>query len=99
MTAQLDPETAALLEGMFNDPKPIYKGYTHKQLTAAFAAVEDPDDWRGPICAAMPGEAVLPVVAAIEFFTATTPTVQLDTQTMTYYVSSIGYRAGPAGDH
>jgi len=45
----------------------------------------------------VPGEWVLPVVAAIEFHTATHPTVQLDVNRMRYLVESEGYRNGPAG--
>lgn len=76
-----------------------YKGYTEQELQKAFKSVENPDDWKDEILAAMPGECVNVVCAAIEFYTATIPTVRLDTCTMTYYVSSIGYRMGPAGDH
>jgi hypothetical protein len=51
------------------------------------------------IFALMPGEMVNIAVAAIKYYTATIPTVSLDTETMTYYVQSEGYRLGPAGDH
>lgn len=77
----------------------VHNGYTRNQLKEAFDAVSDPKDWKGPIVATMRGEAVLVVVAAIEFYTATTPRVSLDTRTMTYVVESEGYRMGPAGDH
>jgi hypothetical protein len=76
----------------------VYKGYTLGTLRAAFEAVSDPADWKGPIAATMPGEAVMVAVAAIEFYTATVPTVSLDVRTMTYLVESVGYRMGPAGD-
>ena len=74
-----------------------YKGFSYEVLKEAFDKVSDPDDWRGPIAARMPGEAVMAVVAAIEFFTATSPKVQLDTSSMQYLVTSEGYRMGPAG--
>ena len=77
----------------------VYKNYTHGELSKAFAAVENPNDWKAPIAAFMPGEAVMIVTAAIEFFTATKPVVRLDPRTMRYLVTSEGYRAGPAGDH
>ena len=73
--------------------------YTYAELRAAWDHVKNPDDWRAEVYASMPGELVNLVVEAIKFFTATIPTVKLDTRTMTYYVSSIGYRQGPAGDH
>ena len=79
--------------------KIVYKGYTHSQLAQVFDAVKNPQDWKAPILASMPGEAVLATIAAIEFFTATTPEITLDTRTMQYHVYSIGYRNGPAGDH
>jgi hypothetical protein len=73
--------------------------YTYSELSRAFDAVKNPRDWKAAILAAMPGEAVMVVVAAIKFFTATVPTVALNTRTMLYQVRSEGYRAGPAGDH
>ena len=77
----------------------VYKTYTHSELSRAFDAVKNPKDWKAEIAAFMPGEAVMVVTAAIEFFTATQPVVRLDTRTMRYLVTSEGYRAGPAGDH
>lgn len=76
-----------------------HKGYTVADLRELFDELADPNDWRGPIAATMPGEAVNAAVAAIEYFTATNPTVSLDQRTMRYVVTSEGYRAGPAGDH
>lgn len=73
--------------------------FSHEELTRAFNAVTDQDDWRGPISAWVNGEAVLLVVEAVKFFTATVPTVELNQQTMQYLISSVGYRMGPAGDH
>lgn len=76
-----------------------YKGYTVADLRTVFDRLCDPTDWKAPITARVAGEAVLVTVAAIEFFTATSPRVALDTQRMTYVISSEGYRQGPAGDH
>jgi len=77
----------------------VYEGYTKAELRLAFDAVKDPQDWKAPITVVMPGEVVMPVVAAIKFYTATVPTVSLDVTTMRYLVESEGYHAGPAGDH
>lgn len=74
-------------------------GYTIATLRQAFDGLCDPQDWRGPIAVWMQGEAVSLAVRAIQWFTATTPTVQLNTTTMLYLVTSPGYRQGPAGDH
>ena len=75
-----------------------HKGFTIAQLRTIFDQLCDPRDWKGPIFATVLGEGVMPAVAAIEYFTATTPTVALDMNTMTYVLSSVGYRGGPAGD-
>ncbi|MGA2260003.1 MAG: hypothetical protein ABSH28_01055 [Acidobacteriota bacterium] len=77
----------------------FYKDFRVSDLRKLFEKLADPKDWKGPIAATMPGEAVLGACAAIEYFTATVPRVGLDTQTMTYLVTSEGYRMGPAGDH
>jgi hypothetical protein len=76
-----------------------YKGYTVADLRTVFDAVCDPHNWKGPLTAVCTGEMVMATVAAIEFFTATVPTVHLNTATMQYVIESIGYQAGPAGDH
>jgi hypothetical protein len=105
----MNPEVRALVAhpensqeraaAMFENQIPIHKGYFHKDLEAAFSLVQDPKDWRAPIAVWVNGEAVNLTVAAIEFFTATTPTVSLDPVRMKYLIESEGYRNGPAGDH
>lgn len=83
-----------------DDPsKKISFGYSVAVLEAAFEKVSDPEDWKAPIAASVPGELVSVVTAAIKFYTATVPTVSLDTRTMEYLITSEGYRMGPAGDH
>jgi len=77
----------------------IYEGFTQEELKTAFDLVADTRDWKAEIAAMVPGEWVLPVVAAIKFYTATVPEVKLNTATMSYYITSEGYRRGPAGDH
>ena len=74
-----------------------YKGWLVDDLREVFHRVCDPQDWKAPIAVWVAGEWVLPVVAAIEFHTATNPTVQLDVNRMRYLVESEGYRNGPAG--
>ena len=76
-----------------------YKGYDVEDLRKIYDKVSDPEDRRGPIEVFVSGENVMPVVASIEFMTATECKVGLDTRTMKYLVESVGYRAGPAGDH
>lgn len=75
--------------------------YTQDQLSQAFDTMCDPADWKAPICAWVYGESVNLAVAAIQHFTATTPTVSASPigAPIRYLVESIGYRAGPAGDH
>lgn len=86
---------------MDRDPTPIYKGFSRKQLSDAFDAVANKDDWKGPILVKLPYdyELVTITVAAIEFFTATKPVVSRKMDKKAYVISSIGYREGPAGDH
>ena len=82
-----------------SDAKTLYKGFTVTDLRTVFDHICDPVDWKGPIAARVQGEAVMMTVVAIEFHTATTPTVTLNTNTMRYLIESEGYRQGPAGDH
>ena len=84
---------------VLDNVKPIWKGYTQAQLSDAFDAVANPHDWKAPICVAVPGEHVSIVVAAIQFYTATEPTIELCISNMRYVITSEGYRNGPAGDH
>jgi hypothetical protein len=76
-----------------------YEGYTIADLRMVWNKIKNPQDWKAPICVSMNGEMVCAAVAAIKYFTATIPTVKLDTRTMKYLVESEGYRNGPAGDH
>ncbi len=80
-----------------NDDLNRYKGYDIDDLRKVFDLVCDPEDWRAPIAVLVLGEAVLPVVAAIEFHTATNPTVSLNIDRMQYLITSEGYRNGPTG--
>ncbi|MGA2260812.1 MAG: hypothetical protein ABSH28_05180 [Acidobacteriota bacterium] len=82
-----------------SEEKARFKGFRVSDLRILFEKISDPADWRSPIAVTVSGESVLAVCAAIEYFTATTPKVGLDTVTMRYLIESIGYRMGPAGDH
>lgn len=76
-------------------------GYTDEyvnQLKAAFDAVADPADWKNPIHAIVTADHLGITLDAIEFYTATQATVKAVNPGI-YYVHSIGYHAGPAGDH
>jgi len=88
----------AVTEPVIPADEVVHKGYTYGQLREAFTAAHDPKDWKAPISVWVPGEAVMLTVAAIEFYTATNPKVQLNTETMRYLITSEGYRQGPAGD-
>lgn len=76
-----------------------YEGFEIDTLEKVFNRVCDEDDWRAPISAVCKGECVSVTVAAIRFYTATNPKVNLNVETMDYLVTSEGYRLGPAGDH
>jgi hypothetical protein len=77
-------------------------GYTRDELARAFERVENPVDWKAPIRAFVqldsPADLGL-YAAAIAFFTATWPTMTNVNGTDGYCIESVGYRAGPAGDH
>lgn len=79
-------------------------GYGEEALKKAFDTVCDPNDWKGPIDCFVTADNVAVVVAAIQFYTATTPKVEAvkDNRTANstlFRVKSEGYRKGPAGDH
>jgi len=69
--------------------------------SSAFDLVQNRANAKGPIDAAVHADMCEfepeVIVRAVEFFTATTPTVE--EKGGYYLVKSKGYRAGPAGDH
>lgn len=83
---------------------PVKPGkWTQKELEEAFDRVKNPDDWKAPIRATVPSEDLGIACAAILHFTATHARyypagIDRDGEAL-YHVTSIGYRAGPAGDH
>ncbi len=74
-------------------------GYTRKELEKAFDKVADPKDWKGPIYKRVMRKDLHITVAAIQFFTATDVDVTDIPGRPDVTIESIGYRAGPAGDH
>ena len=86
-----------------DDSEVVYQGFTRQALLDAFDVVRDSADWRAPINEEIVIEASEDIVryrAAVEFFTATTPTFTplADGQNV-YRVEATGYRMGPAGDN
>lgn len=74
--------------------------FTQTELETAFTLMHDPADWKAPISAMVAGEGVNLACAAIRHFTATEPTVEMDAtgdSILRFRITSIGYRAGPAG--
>lgn len=90
-----------LADKLTNDRAIMLEAHTYSQeeLEAAFNLVANPDDWKAPIYKILPnmGTDVRLIRAAICHFTATIPQIKFGYDTVV--VSSIGYRAGPAGDH
>lgn len=77
----------------------VYGGYSRWALECAFRKVCDPADWKAALAGTV-DEADLDVVCrAIEFYTATEPEIGPAFTPGRWHVYSIGYRAGPAGDH
>jgi hypothetical protein len=71
-------------------------------MEIAFKMVQNPIDWKAPICASVKGEWVNLCVESVKHFTATIPTVTMretPAHGITYLIESIGYRQGPAGDN
>lgn len=74
------------------------EGYSKVDLEAAFNLVKDPEDWKKPIDKVIDTYQMDIVGKAIQFFTATEPMFEPN-KSGCVRVTSIGYRAGPAGDH
>ena len=84
-----------------NDQRPSQKAtkvFGKTQLRNAFHAVQNTDDWKGPISAVIdPNHWPLEMVrAAVEFYTATTITVEPIQNSQRVLVTAPGYRNGPA---
>lgn len=78
---------------------PVHRGFSKTQLDAAFSVVANRADWKAQIAAVVEAASLSVTLAAIEFFTATEGKAELLANTGRYYVTSVGYRMGPAGDH
>jgi len=77
-----------------------YAGFTVKELSDAFDAISDPDDWKGPIDRVIPKAEFEKAYAAIEFYTATKASCSIYNEIhQLVRIRAAGYRAGPAGDH
>ncbi len=73
--------------------------FTRSALSEALDSIlEDPSDWKGPIDAVIPNNRLRICMVACEFFTGTTLDVYHLDKDWTQ-VRSVGYRAGPCGDH
>jgi hypothetical protein len=66
---------------------------------AGFALLHNPKDWKGPINAVVPRITADFFAECIRFMTATEPVYANDVKPGFVRLLSIGYRAGPAGDH
>jgi hypothetical protein len=82
--------------------------YDPESLDAAFKAVQPESHWKDTIDAVVAADVLAITIDAIHYFTATACTVAPATYGSTrnmkhnqryFRVQSIGYRAGPAGDH
>ena len=85
-------------------PREVTIDMNAEVLRKAFDQVCDPNDWRGPIDALVPLTSSDIYVQAVEFMTATKPTLKLSGHYgsdghLMLRLQSVGYRAGPAGDH
>ena len=101
MTTTTEITTAAELGEAVRAGKPVWRGFTVDGLDKAFELVKPPEDWKAPIAVYVTGELVNVVIAAIQFYTATDPTGTYvpSNWPAAWLIESVGYRAGPAGDH
>lgn len=80
-------------------------GWTVADLRSAFAELHNPQDWRGPIDAAVRADRLEMMKAAVEFMTATELEVvggsgiDAGWPDGWLHIKADGYRQGPAGDH
>lgn len=80
-------------------------GYTRVELDAMFTRLHQPGDWKAPIDATVrvDGRDMHVITKAVEFFTATIPTITVIAANRDgssfVRVQAQGYRMGPAGDH
>jgi hypothetical protein len=95
----------SLAEMKEQEQRQKFRGFTVAELRTLFDAVADPADWKGPLrntVRAGPGAARLlrQIAAAVVYFTATEVEVRevlVGGRLDHYEVTSVGYRAGPAG--
>lgn len=71
--------------------------YSNNQLQEAFEAVQNPDDWKGPIDSVVHIDALAKTLCAIEYMTGTKPNIFPNVTWPYYNVTSVGYRNGPCG--
>ena len=83
---------------LFPSGQTAHRGFGETELRNAFHCVRDSKDWKAPICMAVnPNEWPLALVgAAVEFYTATSITVEPIQNSERVLVTAPGYRNGPA---
>ncbi|MEP6572417.1 MAG: hypothetical protein ABJD11_06960 [Gemmatimonadota bacterium] len=85
-------------QSVFYHPK-RQTGYSSEELRAAFAAVSDARDWKGPILSVIRTTDRRLIRQAIIWYTSTVPAFGiLPGHPERLVVSAAGYRCGPAGD-
>ena len=91
----------SMVEELVVDNRIEGPGYSFLQseLSASFDRLTNARDWKGPIDAVIDADQLLVSQVAVQFYTATDLEVVGSPQLGKLRVKSIGYRAGPAGDH
>lgn len=94
-------DEAHALFSLVSPPGVNWKAPINAWVPVKVLASSDLDDLATPVPAELVGRDLDDLVYAVEFFTGTTPTVtMIDTPFVRYaHVQSVGYAAGPAGDH
>ncbi|CAM6053333.1 unnamed protein product [Sphagnum tenellum] len=79
------------------NPQPV--AFTQEELEVAFKRVQNPVHWKDAISAQVEANQLAVTIAAVWHFTSTYCTVKPIKDGTEFLITSIGYRAGPAGDH
>lgn len=101
LATQADSGQPVTISNAPSDPASFQAYYADEkvaELRRAFSRVENRADWKGAIAAVVHRQSLAIICEAIEFFTATKATVKPveGFEATHFYVTSPGYRAGPA---
>lgn len=80
-------------------PRPPRPEPTHDELERAFEKVHPKGHWKNPISAVIDAQDVEVCTDAVIYYTGTVPVLSATSEPDRFLLESIGYAAGPCGDH